>query len=42
MDELVEKLEERMSSSEMFAALFEPELSGKIRQLPGENYARTF
>jgi DNA processing protein len=42
IDELVEKLEERMSSSEMFAALFELELSGKIRQLPGKNYVRTF
>jgi DNA processing protein len=42
IDELVEKLQESMSSSEMFAALFELELSGKIRQLPGKNYVRTF
>ena len=42
IDEIVEKLEEKMSSSEMFAALFELELSGKIRQLPGKNYVRAF
>ena len=42
IDELVEKLEEKMSSSEMFAALFELEMSGKIRQLPGKNYVRSF
>ena len=42
IDELVEKLQEKMSSSEMFAALFELELSGRIRQLPGKNYVRTF
>ena len=42
IDELLDKLQESMSSSEMFAALFELELSGKIRQLPGKNYVRTF
>ena len=42
IDELVEKLQESMSSSEMFAALFELELSGKIRQLPGKNFVRSF
>jgi DNA processing protein len=42
VDELVEKLGSAMSSSEMFAALFELELSSKIRQLPGKNYVRTF
>jgi DNA processing protein len=42
IDELVDKLQNSMSSSEMFAALFELELSGKIRQLPGKNYVRTF
>ena len=42
IDEIVEKLGESMSSSEMFAALFELELSSKIRQLPGKNYVRTF
>ena len=34
IDELVERLETELSSSETFAALFELELAGKIRQLP--------
>jgi DNA processing protein len=42
IDDLVEKLADSMGSSEMFAALFELELSSKIRQLPGKNYVRTF
>jgi DNA processing protein len=42
IDELVEKLQEGMSPSELFAALFELEINGKIRQLPGKNYVRTF
>jgi DNA processing protein len=42
IDELVDKLGEAMSSSELFAALFELELSGKVRQLPGKNYVRAF
>ncbi|MFB3813221.1 MAG: DNA-processing protein DprA [Terriglobales bacterium] len=42
IDELVERLEPQMSSSEIFAALFELELSGKIRQLPGKNFVRVF
>jgi DNA processing protein len=42
IDELIEKLESKLSSSEIFAALFELELAGKIRQLPGKNYVRTF
>ena len=41
IDELVEKLS-NISSSELFAALFELELTGKIRQLPGKNYVRAF
>ncbi len=41
IDELVIKLGETMSSSEMFAALFELELSSRIRQLPGKNYVRS-
>jgi hypothetical protein len=35
-DQMVELLENEMSSSEIFAALFELELNGKIRQLPEE------
>jgi DNA processing protein len=42
IDELVEALSAAMSSSEMFAALFELELSGKVKQLPGKNYVRSF
>ncbi|HLH08883.1 MAG TPA: DNA-processing protein DprA [Terriglobales bacterium] len=41
IDELIEKLAP-MSSSELFAALFELELASKIRQLPGKHYVRTF
>ncbi len=42
IDQLVEQLGPALSSSEIFAALFELELAGKIRQLPGKNYVRTF
>jgi DNA processing protein len=35
IDEIVEKLETELSSSEIFAALFEWELAGKVRQMPG-------
>ncbi len=42
IDELVEMLENEMSSSEIFAALFELELNAKIRQLPGKNFVKSF
>ncbi|MGE0404679.1 MAG: DNA-processing protein DprA [Candidatus Korobacteraceae bacterium] len=42
IDSLVEQLEEQMSSSEIFAALFELEMAGKIRQMPGKNYVKVF
>ncbi len=42
IDELVERLEREVSSSEIFAALFELELAGKIRQLPGKNFVKAF
>ena len=42
IDELVEHLEPQVSSSEIFAALFELELAGKIRQLPGKNFVKSF
>jgi DNA processing protein len=38
LDELLEKLDATLSSSEIFTALFELELAGRIRQLPGKNY----
>jgi DNA processing protein len=42
MDEILEKLEPEVSSSEVFTALFDLELAGRIRQLPGKNFVRTF
>jgi len=42
IDQLVEKLEPQLSPSEIFSALFELELAGKIKQLPGKNYVRSF
>jgi DNA processing protein len=42
MDEILEKLEPELSYSEVFTALFELELAGRIRQLPGKNYVRSF
>jgi DNA processing protein len=42
IDEIVEKLENELSSSEIFAALFELELAGKIRQMPGKNFVKSF
>lgn len=42
IDDIVERLEGVMSSSEIFAALFELELAGKIRQMPGKNFVKTF
>ena len=41
IDVLVERLCAHLSSSEIFSALFELELSGRIRQLPGKYYVRT-
>ena len=41
IDEIIERLAGEISSSEIFAALFELELAGKVRQLPGKNYVRT-
>ncbi len=40
IDDLVERLEAQLSSSQIFNALFELELSGKIRTLPGKYYVR--
>jgi DNA processing protein len=42
IDDIVEKLEGQMSSSEIFSALFELELAGKIRQMPGKNFVKAF
>jgi DNA processing protein len=35
-------LEGEMSSSEIFAALFELELTSKVRQMPGKNFVKSF
>jgi DNA processing protein len=42
IDEIMEKLEAEMSSSEIFAALFELELGGKVRQMAGKNFVKSF
>ncbi len=42
IDEIVERLEPNLSSSDIFAALFELELAGKVKQLPGKNFVRSF
>ena len=40
LDELMERLEGRLESPEIFTALFELELAGHVRQMPGKNYLR--
>jgi len=40
IDEIVERLVSHLSSSQIFAALFELELAGRIRVLPGKYYVR--
>jgi DNA processing protein len=42
IDEIVEQLETEVSPSEIFAALFELELAGKVRQMPGKNFVKSF
>ncbi len=42
LDELIEQLETELNSAEIFTALFELEIAGRVRQLPGKNYVRTF
>ena len=42
LDELVEQLEGTLTSSEIFTALFELELAGRVRSMPGKNYVRVF
>jgi DNA processing protein len=41
IDEMLELLETQLTSSEVFTALFELEITGRIRCLPGKNYVRT-
>ena len=42
LDELIEALDTELSSSEIFAALFELELTGRVRMMPGKNYVKSF
>jgi DNA processing protein len=42
IDEIIEKLEPQISSSEVFTVLFELELNGKIKQMPGKNFVKSF
>jgi DNA processing protein len=41
IDEIVERLNAHLSSSEIFEALFELELASRIRALPGKYYVKT-
>jgi DNA processing protein len=40
IDEILELLETQLTSSEVFTALFELEITGRVRCLPGKNYVR--
>jgi DNA processing protein len=40
IDEILDVLETQLTSSEVFTALFELEIAGRVRQLPGKNYVR--
>jgi DNA processing protein len=42
LDDLMEQMEAELASAEIFTALFELELSGKVKALPGKNYVRSF
>ncbi len=42
LDALMEQMEAELNSAEIFTALFELELSGKVKSLPGKNYVRCF
>jgi DNA processing protein len=40
IDEILELLETQLTSSEVFTALFELEITGRVRSMPGKNYVR--
>jgi DNA processing protein len=42
LDELIEALENELGSAEIFASLFELELAGRVKSMPGKNYLRAF
>ena len=41
IDEILDLLETQLTSSEVFTALFELEITGRVRGMPGKNYVRT-
>ncbi len=41
LDQLIDRLEGELGSGEVFTALFELELAGRVRQMPGKNYVRS-
>jgi len=41
IDEILDLLETQLTSSEVFTALFELEMAGRVRCLPGKNYVKT-
>ncbi|HUV70403.1 MAG TPA: DNA-processing protein DprA [Terracidiphilus sp.] len=41
IDEILDLLEMQLTSSEVFTALFELEMAGRVRGLPGKNYVKT-
>jgi DNA processing protein len=42
LDALIERLETKLVSGEIFTALFELEIAGRVRQMPGKKYVRRF
>ena len=42
LDDLMDQLQGKVQSAEVFTALFELELAGRVRQMPGKYYVRTF
>jgi DNA processing protein len=41
IDEILDMVETQLTSSEVFTAIFELEMAGRVRCLPGKNYVRT-
>ena len=41
IDKILDLLETQLTSSEVFTALFELEMAGRVRSLPGKNYVKT-
>jgi DNA processing protein len=42
LDGLMEQMDGELGSAEIFTALFELEMAGRVRSLPGKNYVRAF